>query len=107
MPDVAIPRTVVIVTEAFEGVAVDRWGRLIAEAVTLRPQQLIIDLSASPLVDAAAIAVLLQAHRTLVHSGGRLILRRPVERVRRIMRLARVDQVFEVEDPSAVEAVHF
>lgn len=106
MPDEAIPETAVIITEAFEGVAVDRWGRLITEAVALRPRRLVVDLGASPLVDAAAIAVLLQAHRAMVHIDGRLILRRPAERVRRILRLARLDQVFEVEDPSPAEAAH-
>lgn len=102
MPQIA--ETVVVVTEAFEYDAVDRWGDLIAEAVALEPGRLVVDLSASPLVDAAAIAVLLQAHRAMVHLGGRLVLRRPVERVLRILRLARLDQVFEIEPGEAAAA---
>jgi anti-anti-sigma factor len=92
-----IPETVVIVGEALEGDAVERWGRLIADAVALRPASLIIDLRACPLLDAAALAVLLWAHRSVIAEGGRLTLRAPRDRVRRTLRLARLDQVFEVD----------
>ena len=95
MPE--IPETVVIVTEALEGPSVERWGRLIADAVALRPATLIIDLRACPLVDAAALAVLLWAHRTTLANGGRLTLRAPRDKVRRTLRLARLTHVFEVE----------
>ncbi|MEV6846409.1 STAS domain-containing protein [Actinoplanes sp. NPDC051411] len=95
MPE--IPETVVIVTEALEGASVERWGRLIADAVALRPASLIIDLRRCPLVDAGAIAVLLWAHRTTLADGGRLTLRSPRDKVRRTLRLARLDQVFEVD----------
>lgn len=95
MPE--IPETVVIVTEPLEGPSVERWARLIADAVSLRPASLIIDLRACPLVDAAALAVLLWAHRTTVSQGGRLTLRAPRDKVRRTLRLARLDQVFEVD----------
>jgi anti-anti-sigma factor len=104
MPDGAISETVVVVTEALEGPAVERWGRLIAEAMEMHPQRLVVDMQDSPLVDAAAIAVLLCAHRAMVHTGGRLILRRPVSRVRRILQIARLDQVFDVEDGDAATA---
>jgi anti-anti-sigma factor len=95
MPE--IPETVVIVTEALEADAVERWARLIADAVALHPGALIIDLRSCPLVDAAAIAVLLWAHRSTVADGGRLVLRAPRDRVRRSLRLARLDQVFEID----------
>jgi anti-anti-sigma factor len=95
MPE--IPEAVVIVTEALEGDAVERWARLIAGAVALRPHLLVIDLRACPLLDAAAITVLLGAHRGVVHAGGRLTLRAPGGRVRRTLRLARLEQVFEIE----------
>jgi anti-anti-sigma factor len=94
---VEIPETVVIVTEALEGDAVERWGRLIADAVALNPRSLIVDLRACPLLDAAALTVLLWAHRSMVAAGGRLTLRAPGGRVRRTVRLARLEQVFEVE----------
>jgi anti-anti-sigma factor len=95
MPE--IPETVVIVTEALEGAAADRWARLIADTVAVRPATLIIDLRACPLLDAGAIATLLWAHRTMLAGNGRLVLRAPRDRVRRTLRLARLDQVFEVD----------
>jgi anti-anti-sigma factor len=95
MPE--IPETVVLVTEALQGPSVERWGRLIADAVALRPYLLVVDLRACPLLDAAAISVLLGAHRAMVAAGGRLTLRAPVGRVLRTLHLARLEQVFEVE----------
>jgi anti-anti-sigma factor len=96
MPE-TIPEAVVVVTEAFEGGNAGRWGGLIAQAVELAPRRLVVDLSASPVIDAAAIAILLRAHRAMVHAGGGLTLRGPAMRVRRILRLARLDQVFDIE----------
>jgi len=98
MPEGAVPEAVVVVAGAFEGVAADRWERLIGEAMALHPRRLVVDLRDSPLVDAAAIAILLHAHRAMIHAGGRLTLRGPVDRVLRILQLARVDQVFGIED---------
>jgi anti-anti-sigma factor len=98
MPEIPeIPETVVIVTEALDGDAVERWGRLIADAVALRPALLIIDLRSCPTVDAAALAVLLWAHRSMVAGGGRLTLRAPRDRVRHTLRLARLSQVFDID----------
>jgi anti-anti-sigma factor len=96
MPE--IPETVVLVTEALSGAAVDRWGALLAQAVALRPGVLVVDLRSCPHLDAAALTVLLAAHRSTVAAGGRLVLRAPGGRVRRTLRLARLEQVFEVDD---------
>lgn len=97
--------TVVVVTEPFEGAAVPRWAALLAEAAALRPRHLVVDLRDSTQVDAAAIAVLLRAHREMVHAGGRLTLRSPAARVRHMLRLARVDQVFDIQDGEPAGAV--
>ncbi|GAB1692904.1 STAS domain-containing protein [Krasilnikovia sp. M28-CT-15] len=93
-----IPEAVVVVTEAFEGTAVPRWGDLIDDAMALSPRRLIVDLHGCPVMDAAAIEVLRQAHRSMIAVGGQLILRRPRGRVRRILRLAGLDHVFHLED---------
>jgi anti-anti-sigma factor len=93
-----ITEAVVTVTDAFEGAAVDRLARRIAEAAQAQPGRLVVDLRRCPLVDAAGLAVLLQAHRAMVRAGGRLTLRAPAERVRRLLTLARLDNVFEIED---------
>jgi anti-anti-sigma factor len=104
MPVSQIAETVVVVTESFEGEAVDRWGNLIAEAVGLRPARLVVDLRRSPRVDAAALGVLLQAHRAMISAGGVLALRAPGERIRHVLRLARLTHVFAIERPEAVPA---
>ena len=98
MSEHTIPETTVVVTEALDGDAVERWGRLIGEAVALRPGRLTVDLRHSPHIDAAAIVMLLQTHRAMVCADGRLTLRDPADRVRRMLGLARVDQVLEVEE---------
>jgi anti-anti-sigma factor len=87
-----------VVTEALEGVAVERWGRQLSEAAARRPDRLVLDLRRCPRVDAAAIELLLRVHGRLLRSGGRLILGTPGDRVRRTLTLARVDQVLEVDD---------
>jgi anti-anti-sigma factor len=56
----------------------------------------------SAVVDAAGIAVLLQAHRAMMHAGGRMVLRTPTDRVRRTLRLAGLVQVFEIEQSDGV-----
>jgi len=91
-----LPEAVVVVTEPFDGLAVERWDRLIADAMELRPQRLVIDLEAVRIVDAAALEVLLRAHRDMISGGGRLVLREPSPRVLRILGLARLEHVFEV-----------
>jgi anti-anti-sigma factor len=90
--------TTVVVTEAFDGAAVERWRARLAEAAALHPARLVVDLRRSPRIDAAAIVVLLQLHREMMRIDGRLTLRGPVARVRRTLGLARVDHVLEVEE---------
>lgn len=93
---------VVAVTEPFAGSCVERWGSLITEAVELQPGRLVVDLSQSPSIDASAIVLLLQVHRRLVCADAQLTLRAPVPRVRRMLALARVDRVLDVQP--AIEA---
>ncbi|GAB1692862.1 STAS domain-containing protein [Krasilnikovia sp. M28-CT-15] len=103
MPDERIPEAVVVVTDAFDGVFVERWSGLIAEAAALRPRRLILDLRDCPLLGAAAIDILLRVHRGMISGGGRLVLCAPSARVRHILRLARLEQVFEVVDDRPVD----
>lgn len=89
---------IVVVTGEFDGVSAHRWAALLADAVAIGPHRLVVDLTACARLDAAAIAELLRAHRDMVRGDGRLLLRRPAERVRRTLSLARVDHVLEVEN---------
>lgn len=76
-------------------------------AVALNPQRLVLDLADCPLIDAAAIGLLLDMHRHLWRSGATLTLRSPTARLRHILRIARVDNVLRVEpdtEPAAPQA---
>ena len=97
MRDHLIPETVVVVTGALDGAAVERWRRLLEDASALEPERLVVDLRGVPWIDAAAIVLLLQLHRRMVCADGRLVIRSPADRVRRMLALAHVDQVLEVE----------
>lgn len=88
----------IVVTEALDGPAVDHWRALLTAAAARRPDRLVVDLRHSPRINAAAIVVLLQLHRELIRADGKLTLLAPVERVRRMLGLARVDHVLEVEE---------
>ena len=93
-----IAETTVVVKEALEGPAVDRWRRLIADVAALRPRRLVVDLRQAAGMDPAALIFLLQVHRQMVSADGHLVLRSPVDRVRHLLRVTRADQVLDVED---------
>jgi anti-anti-sigma factor len=69
--------------------------------VGLEPALLVIDLHDSPGIDASAVVMLLQTHRSMVCADGRLVVRGASPRVRRMLSLARVDQVLDIEDHAA------
>jgi len=90
--------TTVVVTGALAGPAVARWSRLIRDAAAVQPRRLVVDLTGCSQIDAEAIVVLLQVHRAMIRADGQLTLRRPVPRVRRMLSLARVDHVLDVDE---------
>jgi anti-anti-sigma factor len=89
---------VVVVTGPLDGGAVDRWSRELAGALGRGPDRLVVDLTGCAWIGAAGIEVLLYAHSRMLGRGGTLSLRGPAARIRRTLRLARVDQVLEVEE---------
>jgi anti-anti-sigma factor len=93
----AIPEVVVAVSGALDGPTLDRWKRLIDDALALHPARLVVDLGGCPRIDAAAIVVLLQVHRKLICADAQLVLRDPVPRVERMLKLSHVDRVFDIE----------
>ncbi|HEX6872629.1 MAG TPA: STAS domain-containing protein [Micromonosporaceae bacterium] len=98
---VRTPLVEVIFGEELDARAAARLHVLLGEALALRPEQLVVDLSGCPFADAVGIDVLLEAHRRTWLAGGRLVLRAPSPRLRRILRLARVDEVFHITDEPA------
>jgi anti-anti-sigma factor len=93
---------VVVVTDPLDGGAIDRWAGELAAAVRRHPQRLVADLTDCAWIEAAAIVVLLRTHGQMIRADGTFVLRRPPARVRRTLRLARVDQVLEVEEPAVL-----
>lgn len=91
-----VPRVEVHVAEEFDVNAVPRMHALLDEALALNPRELVVDLEDCPLVDAAAISLLLDVHRRARRAGGVLTLQSPSPRLRRNLRLARVDAVLRV-----------
>ncbi|MCA2219034.1 STAS domain-containing protein [Jidongwangia harbinensis] len=95
---------VVLVVEHLDVRTMRRWGAVLADALEVRPERLVVDLAGCPRVDAAAIAALLSAHRAMVRAGGNLLLRSPGPAVLRMLMLARVDNVLQVETVPAEAA---
>lgn len=92
----------IVVTGPLDLAGVREVGVVIDRILTRCPARLVIDVSACPHVDAAGIGLLLDTHRRLWRTGGRLTLRSPSPRICRLLRVARVDQVFHmVHGPSA------
>ncbi|WP_434739901.1 STAS domain-containing protein [Micromonospora sp. SH-82] len=86
----------VALTEPLDRVTVDELGAVLDRVLALRPARLVIDLTDCAHVDAAGISLLLDAHRRMWSLSGRLILRGPSPRLRRLFHVARVDQVLHV-----------
>lgn len=89
----------ITVAYGLDSVTVPQLRELIEDALILRPRHIVVCLDRCPFLDAAAIALLLRVHRGVWLSGGRLTLRSPSPRVLRILELAGVHRVFEIDGP--------
>jgi len=96
LPAGRIPVVELVITEELDLWAMPRLSALLDDALELRPVQLVVDLASCPFMDAAAIGLLLEAHRRARRCGGLLTLRSPSPRLRRNLRLARADRVLHV-----------
>lgn len=90
------PLVEIMVTEELDAGSEPRVRALLEDALTLHPEQLIIDLADCPFIDATAIGMLLDIHRRVWTSGGRLTLRAPSPRVRRTLQIAHVNHVLRM-----------
>lgn len=91
-----IPVVELVITEELDLWALSRLTSLLDDALALHPIEIVVDLARCPFMDAAAIGVLLDAHRRARRDGGLLTLRSPSQRLRRNLRLARADRVLHV-----------
>lgn len=60
-----------------------------------------VDLSAVTMIDSSGVASLLEAYQTARKRGKKLVLAAPPETVKRVLKLARLDTVFQVVDDVA------
>jgi anti-anti-sigma factor len=102
----ATPLVEIIVDEDLTRAAAASLHLLLTDALELRPQQLVVDLTACHYADAFAVDVLLTAHRHAWAVGSRLTLRGPSPRMRRLLELTHTDRVFNVTPvPSETDGV--
>ncbi|MFC0531712.1 STAS domain-containing protein [Phytohabitans kaempferiae] len=105
---VAVPVVEVYLTDRLDLTCLAPVRAALDTAVRLRPDRLVVDVARCVGIDAAGIALLLDVHRQLLRAGACLTLRSPTPRLRRILRIARVEQVLHMvpEEGSAVTARH-
>ena len=95
-----IPRLELIICEASSRSASARLAERVDEAITLRPGHVVLDVTACESLSAAAIGVLVDAHRRVRRYGGRLSLRGANAQVRRLLDLSGVGHVFDLLPPT-------
>lgn len=99
VPDPVGPRVVVVeVVDDFDLASVARVRETLDDALSLRPEQLVVDLRHCGFVDASALAMLLDVHRRACRTGGVLTLRGCSPRVLRLLSLTGLRRVFALED---------
>jgi anti-anti-sigma factor len=100
-----VPMVEVYVTERLEVACLPAVRPVLDAAIRLRPDRLVLDVAGCSAIDAAGIGLLLDVHRDLWRAGARLMLRAPTPRLRRILRIARVDQELSIvpEDAGPIE----
>ncbi len=98
-PDRAGPKVVVVeVVGELDLAAVARVRETLHDALSVRPEQLVVDLRDCSFIDASALAMLLDVHRRACRSGGALTLRACSPRVLRLLSLTGLRRVFDLED---------
>ncbi|MEQ4304281.1 STAS domain-containing protein [Plantactinospora sp. B6F1] len=98
----AAVRVEVAVTGRLDRASVPGLDAAVEAALRRGSTDIVVDVAQCHYADAAGIALLLDLHRRSRRIGGRLALRAPSARLRRLLEIARVDKVLAV-DPVAVE----
>jgi anti-anti-sigma factor len=71
------------------------------DALAIRPERLVVDLTDCPFVDASALTMLLDVHRRAWRSGGVLTLRGCSPRVLRLLSLTGLARVFTLAETAS------
>ena len=91
--DLTCERTLVVHGE-LDARSLPRFCAELHEALAARPDRLVVDLRDCPFLEAAALSVLLEAHRTTAARGGELVLSGCTPRVLRVLSLTGLCRVF-------------
>jgi len=91
------PLVEIVVTDELVASTVPRLRDRLEDALRMRPERLVIDLTGCPFADATALALLLEVHRKARRQGGLLVLRSPSPRVLRALTLTGLQNVFTRE----------
>jgi anti-anti-sigma factor len=91
-------RTVLSLRGEFDLSAERAFSRAIAEALRSSPRSLVVDLGGVSFMDSTGLRSLVIAQEMAVGRGCRLALRRANDPVRRPLELARLIDLFEIED---------
>ncbi len=95
-----LPLVVLVVGE--DGDWVEAWLQSqIQDALSLRPEELVIDLAQCEVLSSALLRLLLSTHRQLRQRDGRLTMRGVSPRLTRIIGLGGLSNVFDVEEVPA------
>ncbi|MGI5151652.1 STAS domain-containing protein [Plantactinospora sp. CA-294935] len=85
------------VTGRLDQTAVPRVGVMFDVALRRRPDRIVLDVARCDYVDAAGIVLLLDLHRRSRRAGGTLELRGLSARLCRLLEIARVHHVLQIE----------
>ena len=98
-----LPVVEVLVACELDTSTVPRLKAQLLDALACRPDRVVVDLSACGFLDGTALSMLLDAHRQACRAGTLLVLRGASPRVLRILRLAGVSGVFQLEPALAAD----
>jgi anti-sigma B factor antagonist len=76
-------------------------GTLLDLLNRLKPKRLVLNLEQVPYMDSSAIAVLVESLQKLKRSGGRVFLTGLQPRVKGLLEIARLDQIFSLVNDEA------
>jgi anti-anti-sigma factor len=95
-PSTGIPVVELCLREAITSAHLPTVRDRVGEVLAVNPRVLALDLSECPAIDAAGIAYLVDLHRRMRSTEGRLELRAPAPPIQRLLRLVRLDRILPV-----------
>lgn len=92
-----LPLVTVQLCEGLDSSTASRVSERLEEALRLRPHRLVLDLSGCDFLDATGVSALVRAHRAARWQDTSLVLLHPSPRLRRVLALTGLLDVFTIE----------